>query len=431
LTAPLRGSELQPEVKVVVDHLFRHEAGKVIAVLVKILGIERLAIAEDVVQETLLKALHQWSYNGIPKSPTAWIIACAKNLALDHLRKQHLHTKHETDLIRLLEEQLSPSNPVDAIYLNEEIADDQLRMMFTCCHPALSKESQIALTLKTLCGFNAEEIARAFGAEETTIQKRLMRARQRAREVRMPFEVPVGEELHGRLSAVLNVLYLLFSEGFHSSRGEDQLRKELCEEAIRLLHLLIEHPVGAVPKAYALLSLMYLHYARLQVVLQKGTMYYLLQEDYPWNSDLVAKGHYYLQQSAQGNLITEYHLEAAILACYTAADHYDNTDWQEILSLYDVLVLINDSPIIALHRILVLAKVLGPEKALKELPDIKNLHLLREHYLFPAIKGELLAQLGEYHFAIEQYKIAQSLSLNQTESAMLSIKIVELEEMIN
>src|SRR5436190_19103088 len=251
------------EVTSVVEHFFRHEAGKMISTLTRIFGIEHLNLAEDVVQETLARALQTWPYYGIPRNPSAWITQVAKNLALDLIRREKVFRNKENEIAHLMEQVSADSNTVVAESGENGITDDHLRMMFTCCHPLIPQEMQVALALKTLCGFSPAEIARAFLTSEAAIAKRLTRAKQRIREARIAFEIPAGEELTRRLDGVLQSLYLLFNEGYKASGGEHLIRAELCHEAIRLTALLAEHLAGNQPRSHALLALMLLNGARL------------------------------------------------------------------------------------------------------------------------------------------------------------------------
>ena len=249
------------EISQVVEHLFRHEAGKMVATLTGIFGIEHLTLAEDVVQEALARALQTWPFYGVPKNPAAWIMRASRNLALDVVRRQKVFREKEAEIIRLMDrESLAPDA---AILADEEIADDRLRMMFVCCHPLIPMEAQVALALKTLCGFSPAEIAKAFLTTEAAIAKRLTRAKQKIRDAQIPFAIPAGAELARRLDGVLQSLYLLFNEGYKASSGENLVRGELCHEAIRLTELLAQHSAGNESKTHALLALMLLNAARI------------------------------------------------------------------------------------------------------------------------------------------------------------------------
>src|SRR5713101_166153 len=254
----VQGSE---EVSGVVEHLFRHEAGKMVATLTRIFGIEHLSLAEDVVQEALARALQTWPFYGVPTNPSAWIMRASRNLALDVVRRRKVFQNKQAEIIGLMER--DGVAPDEAIFSEEQISDDRLRLMFVCCHPAIPVEAKVALALKTLCGFSVTEISRAFLTTDAAIAKRLTRAKQKIRQARIPFEIPAGEELARRLDGVLQTLYLLFNEGYKASSGENLVREELCDEAIRLAELLAEHAAGNQPKTHALLALMLLNAARI------------------------------------------------------------------------------------------------------------------------------------------------------------------------
>src|SRR5688572_28078724 len=345
------------DVTQVVEHFFRHESGKMISTLTRIFGVENLNRAEDVVQETLVRALQTWPYYGIPRNPSAWITQVAKNLALDLIRRDKIFRKKEGEIVLLMEQFAVDWSPVAGTAENE-IGDDRLRMMFVCCHPLVAQEAHVALALKTLCGFNAGEIARAFLTSEAAIAKRLTRAKQKIRDARVPFEIPAGEELAQRLDGVLQTLYLLFNEGYKASTGDQLIREALCHEAIRLGGLLAEHPAGNRPRTHALLALMLLNGARLKARLdQDGNILRLKEQTRStWDQAMIARGLFHLMQSMAGDEISEYHLQAGIAACHCAAKDYESTDWPQILSLYDRLVEINDSPVILLNRAVALAK---------------------------------------------------------------------------
>ena len=246
---------LSGEISRLAEHLFREEAGKLVSVLTGIFGIDRLQLAEDVVQEALVRALQTWPYYGIPKNPAAWITQTAKNLALDLIRREKLFRDKQSEISASFEQWSTDSVAGDSPLFDTEIKDGRLRLMFACCHPLIPQESQTALALKTLCGFSAGEIAKAFLTTEAAIAKRLTRARQRIRELSIPFEIPSGEELSSRLDGVLQTVYLLFNEGYKASSGESLVREELCYEAIRLATLLSEHPAANQPRTHALVAL--------------------------------------------------------------------------------------------------------------------------------------------------------------------------------
>src|SRR5712671_1077049 len=338
------------EVSRVVEHLFRHEAGKMVATLTGIFGLEHLTLAEDVVQEALVRALQTWPFYGVPKNPSAWIMRASRNLALDVVRRQKVFRDKEAEITRQMEGQ-SPA-PDAAVFAEHEIADDRLRLMFVCCHPLIPAEAQVALALKTLCGFSITEISRAFLTTEAAIAKRLTRAKQKIQETHIPFEIPVGDELARRLESVLQSLYLLFNEGYKASGGEKLVREELCHEAIRLTELLAQHRAGNQPKTHALLALMLLNAARTPAREDdQGNLLRLKEQDRTrWDQTMIARGMSRLHESAAGGEISEYHFQAGIAACHATAVDHESTNWETILSLYDRLMEFDDSPVVALNR---------------------------------------------------------------------------------
>ncbi len=421
---------LPEEVNQVVEHFFRHEAAKITSMLTRIFGIEHLNRAEDVVQETLIRALQTWPYYGIPNNPSAWITQVAKNLALDLIRRDKVFRNKENEIARLMEPVSSDSEIADSQFHPDRIADDRLRMMFTCCHPKIPQEMQVALALKTLCGFSPAEIARAFLCSEAAIAKRLTRAKGKIREAGIQFEIPAGDELTRRLEGVLQTLYLLFNEGYKASGGEDLIRAELCHEAIRLTSLLAEHPAGNRPDAHALLALMLLNGARLPARLDgEGNILRLEEQDRAqWDRPMIARGFYHLMQSIMADNVSTYHLQAAIAACHCAAEDYRSTDWPRILSLYDRLVELDDSPIAALNRAVAVANVLGPKAGLEAVEAIRNLNQLDGYHLLYAVLGEFEADLEHREAALRHFRKALELATIKSEQIFLEKKIRDLDD---
>jgi RNA polymerase sigma factor (sigma-70 family) len=401
-----------------VEHLFRHEAAKMVATLTRIFGIEHLNLAEDVVQEALSRALQTWPYRGIPENPSAWITRASRNLALDVIRREKIFRSKQAEITRLAEGDGSASA---AIFSEHEIADDRLRMMFVCCHPVIPPDAQIALALKTLCGFSVTEISRAFLTTEAAIAKRLTRAKQKIQEAQVPFEIPVGNELARRLDSVLQSLYLLFNEGYKASSGEKLVREELCEEAIRLTELLAQHRAGNRPKTHALLALMLLNAARGPAREDdKGNLLRLEEQDRAlWDQAMIARGMFHLHESAAGNDISEYHLQAGIAACHATAIDYQSTDWAGILSFYDRLIEFDDSPVIALNRAVAVANVRGPAAGLQTARTIHDREKLDSYYLFYAVIGELEMRLDNREGAAQEFRKAFELAQTKSERAFL------------
>jgi RNA polymerase sigma factor (sigma-70 family) len=417
------------EVTQVVEHFFRHEAGKMLSTLTRIFGIEHLNRAEDVVQETLVRALQTWPYYGIPRNPSAWITQVAKNLALDLIRRDKVFRNKENEITHLMEQISADSGADESGGSESGIADDRLRMMFTCCHPVIPQEMQVALALKTLCAFSPAEIAKAFLTSEAAIAKRLTRAKQRIRDARVVFEIPAGEELVPRVNSVLQTLYLVFNEGYKASEGEHLIRADLCREAIRLGELLVEHPVGRRPRVQALLSLMLLNGARLLARLDADGNILRLEDQKrsSWDQAMIARGLYYLMQSTSADEVSEYHLQAGIAACHSAAKDYASTDWPRILSLYDRLMEMDDSPVVALNRAVAVANVHGARAGLQAVEQIRDRQQLSGYYLLYAVLGEFEADLDHRQAAMKNFLKALELVTMKSEHLFLSKKIQELD----
>jgi RNA polymerase sigma-70 factor (ECF subfamily) len=407
------------EVSGIVEHLFRHEGAKMVAILTRIFGIEHLNLAEDVVQEALARALQTWPFYGVPKNPSAWIMRASRNLALDVVRRRKVFQNKQAEIIRLMDRDGAALD--EAIFSEDEISDDHLRLMFLCCHPAIPADAQVALALKTLCGFSVAEIGHAFLTTEAAIAKRLTRAKQKIHQARIPFEIPAGGELGQRLDSVLQSLYLLFNEGYKASSGENLVREELCEEAIRLAELLMAHPAGNQPKTHALLALMLLNAARNPTRLDsEGNLLRLKEQDRTrWDQAMIVRGMFHFTQSAVGEELSEYHFEAGIAACHCAAKDYDSTDWQQILSLYDRLIEFDQSPVVALNRAVALANLRGPKAGLQAVRRIRGLNKLSSYYLLYAVQGEFEMRSGNLQAAAEQFRRSFELAETKSERAFL------------
>jgi RNA polymerase sigma factor (sigma-70 family) len=418
------------EVSQAVEHLFRHESGKMVAILTGIFGIEHLTLAEDVVQEALARALQTWPFYGVPKNPSAWIMRASRNLALDVVRRQKTFRKKEAEIVRLMERE-NPA-PDAVIFTEQEIADDRLRMMFVCCHPQIPADAHVPLALKTLCGFSITEISRAFLTTDAAIAKRLTRAKQKIREAQIPFEIPTGAELTRRLDGVLQSLYLLFNEGYKASGGEKLIREDLCHEAIRLTALLAAHPAGNQPGTHALLALMFLNGARLPARVDAGGNILRLQEQdrSSWDQAMIARGMFHFSQSAAGKEVTGYHLEAAIATCHCAAKDYESTNWRQILSLYDKLVERDDSSVAALNRAVAVANVHGPQAGLEALTVVRKRKELSSYYLLYAVLGEFEAQLNHPRAAADYFDQSLKLAGIKSEQTFLSGRLQACQEQI-
>ena len=400
------------------------------AVLTGIFGIERLQLAEDVVQEAMVRALQTWPFYGVPKNPAAWLTQAAKNLALDTIRREKTFQEKQPQIISHIEQWPGESEGGNSPAFENEIKDDGLRMMFVCCHPLISQEDQVALALKTLCGFSPQEIAKAFLTTEAAIAKRLTRAKQKIREAQIRFEIPEGNELTCRLDAVLQSLYLLFNEGYKASSGDLLIREDLCREAIRLTSLLAEHPAGNQPKTHALLALMLLNAARIPARVDgEGNLLRLQEQDRArWDQPMISRGMFHIAHSAAGNEISEYHLQAGIAACHCAARNYASTNWPQILELYDRLVQFDDSPVVALNRAVALAEVHGPQAGIEAVSAIQNLESLESYYLLYAVLGEFEVRLNHPRAAAGHFRKSLQLAEITSEQVFLSKRLQVCEQ---
>ena len=386
---------MSPEVPQLVDHLFRREAGRMVAALTRVLGAENLSLAEDVVQESLVQALRTWPFRGVPASPGGWLMQVAKNRALDLLRREASLARKE-EAIRGWSAALVADDP-------EEAMDDQLRMIFICCQPAVPREARVALTLKTVGGFGVPEIARAYLAKEATIAQRLVRAKRKIQEIRPPFEVPPPAELPAALDSVLEALYLMFNEGYAAAAGEELVRQEVCAEAVRLVRLVAEHPALDVPKAHALAALLLLQAARNPArVDPEGNLLLLCEQDRSlWDQPKIAAGFHHLDRAARGPELSVYHLEAAIAACHVMPGE---TDWPYIRDLYDDLLALKPTPVVALNRAVALAMVEGPAAGIRAVEEIRGDPALAGYYPLPVTLGELYARTGDPEKAAEHFR---------------------------
>ncbi len=412
-TAPQQPAQL-------VEHFFRHETGRLHGALLRLLGVHNLALAEDVAQEAMLRALRTWSMGGVPPNPSAWITQVAMNLAKDHLRRQRMSASKEPAIITH-HEQTMPT-PAAAWESAQEIRDDQLRLMFVCCHPSVAPDAQVILALKIICGFSTAEIARAFLSSESAIEKQLTRTKQRIHEANLAFEIPEGEDLAPRLHGVLGALYLLFNEGYKASSGDRLLREELSNEAIRLMCVLLAHPAGRTPRAHALLALMLLTAARFPSRLDEhGALLRLHDQDRSkWDRHMIEQGLLHLAAAAEGDDLSEYHLQAGIAAIHCTADDYASTDWARILRHYDELYRLRPSPIVALNRAVVVAHLHGPRDGLAALAAIADRDRLDSHYLLHAVTGELQWRLKDEAAAAASFRRALALAHVGPEQAYLA-----------
>ncbi|MFS4456973.1 RNA polymerase sigma factor [Maribacter sp. 2304DJ31-5] len=423
-------TENETDISNKIEHLFRHEYGKLVAVLTKTFGTSHIELAEDVVQEAMLEALHKWAYTGVPDNPVGWIYKVAKHKALNVLNREKHKKEYVSEVAYHLRSEWTLEPALKHIFTEKEIADDQLRMIFTCCHPSISSDSQVALTLKTLCGFSIPEIARAFLTNEENINKRLVRARKTIKDATVPFEVPTGKALEQRLSSVLETIYLLFNEGYNATSGDTFIRFELCSEAIRLAEIIASNSIIKSSNTYALLALMTLNASRFKsrVNAFDHIMDLEHQDRTKWDRDLIKKGLYYLEFATQQNEVSIYHILATISAHHCTAPNYATTDWKSILSLYDMLVQVDKSPIILLNRAIVFSKTTNPKEALRLLDNIENNPVFKAYLPFYITKATLHFQDNEPKIALDLLNKALELPLEKAHKALINSKIEEISK---
>ncbi len=415
-------------IKPLIDHLFRHESGKLVAVLTKIFGPKNLELAEDVVQDTLLKALGHWKFHGIPDNPSAWLFTAARNKALDVLRRERHKKEFADDLTALLKSEYTVGSTLNHLINENEIQDEQLRMMFVCCHPSIPEEGQVALILKTLCGFSVTEIAKAFLTNEETVTKRLYRAREQFRQENIRFEIPHPPDLPLRLNSVLTAIYLLFNEGYNSSSHDLLIREDLVEESLRLTHFMAGHPATRKPATLALLALLCFHAARLYSRVDKDQHFISLshQDRSLWNQELIAQGRSFLNQASFGETLSAYHIEASIAYEHCIAQNYASTNWKVILQLYDWLYSLKPDATVALNRAIVIAEVEGAQAGLNALDQIQSPDSLRNYYLLPATRGELFFRIGNFQYARRNWEEAIQMTSSPVEKEYLRQKINQM-----
>ncbi|HEX3376141.1 MAG TPA: RNA polymerase sigma factor [Candidatus Acidoferrales bacterium] len=405
-----------------IDEVYRAEWGRIVATLIRLFS--DFDLAEECAQEAFAAAVDQWRDAGIPDSPRAWIIQTAKHKAIDRIRRRGLYAEKlesyvVSGFVRAAEE---PD------YDNDEISDDLLRLIFTCCHPALAPEAQIALTLRTLCGLETEEIARAFLVSPTTMAQRLVRAKNKIREAGIPYVVPGSNDIAARLDAVLTVIYLVFNEGYAATRGESLVRTDLCSEAIRLGRLILAQ-MGPQPpsEARALLALMLLHDARRDARLDDtGEIVTLEDQDRTrWNRQHINEALLFMQDSPDAAL-GPFALQAAIVAVHCKAPRAADTDWAEIVRLYTQLLRVQPSPIVSLNCAVAIAMAEGPRAGLSAIDELAAADNLKDYHLMHAARADLLRRLGMHAEAAENYSRALKLATNESERRFLERRLREV-----
>jgi RNA polymerase sigma factor (sigma-70 family) len=410
---------LKQSVAETIDAVWRIEAARLIAGLARLVG--DIGIAEDLAQDALVAALEQWPESGIPDNPGAWLMATAKHRAIDHLRRGKMQDRKHEHLGRELDErQVSPEGRL-AEALDDHVGDDLLSLIFTACHPVLTTEARVALTLRLLGGLTTDEIARAFLASKATIQQRIVRAKRTLAAARVPFEVPRGSELAQRLESVLEVIYLIFNEGYSATAGDEWVRPALCEDALRLGRILAEL-VPNEPEVHGLVALMEIQASRMRArVSPTGEPVLLLEQDRGrWDHLLIGRGLAALERAeARGGASGPYTLQAAIAACHARARTAEETDWTRIVALYDALAQLMPSPVVDLNRAVALSMAFGPAAGLEVVDALTADPALASYHLLPSVRGDLLAKLGRFEEARAELARAASLTQNARERALL------------
>ena len=396
-----------------IETVFREEHGRAIASLVRRFG--DIDVAEEAVQEAFLEAVRRWPIQGVPPSPAGWIITTASNRAIDRFRRESLREDRQRQAIALMDTEMWNDT--------QDIDDDRLRLIFTCCHPSLAPEAQIALTLRLIGGLSTPQVARAFLSSEATMAQRLVRAKRKIKAANIPYRVPSEPEMPSRLRAVLAVVYLVFNEGFVSSTGSDLVRDDLASEGLRLARLLAEL-MPDEPEVIGLLALLLLTQARRPARLDKqGTLIRLADQDRSiWDRGLIDEGHELVRCCLRRKSPGPYQIQAAISAVHTEAKTAEDTDWSQILALYDQLAAMDRSPVVTLNRAIALAEFVGPEEAIMAVEPLP----LDGYYLYHATLGDLLARLGRLKEARAAFQSAVGLTENETERAYLTSRIADL-----
>jgi len=411
-----------------VEHLFRHQAGRIVARLTRLLGPAYVALAEEAVQDALVRALQSWPYDGVPENPAGWLFTVAHHISIDAVRRDRTFGSKTDAIVADLTRSMSVGASTPAPDLDARLRDDELRMIFMCCHPSLSRESSVALSLKTVGGFSVHEIARGFLADESAVAQRLVRAKRQIRDTQLTLDLPAERDLAERLDAVLDVLYFMFNEGYSSASGEDLTRKDLCAEALRLGRLVALSPLAA-PRVHALVALMALQAARLPArVDESGDLILLDDQDRSrWDERLIAIGFRHFDQSMSGRDVSPFHVQAAIAATYARALDPASVEWPTILSLYDQLIALDPSPVVALNRAVVVAKVHGAAAALTAIAPLERDRTLRRYHHLLAVRGQLLLELGRHAEAADAFRAALDCPCSEPERRFLAARLMQAE----
>jgi RNA polymerase sigma-70 factor (ECF subfamily) len=405
-----------------VEHLFRRQAGRMVARLTRLLGPAHVDLAEDSVQEAMLRALQTWPYQGMPDNAAGWLFRVAHNAAIDVVRRARVYGEKTDEIVAgLTQSALVAPHDVD---VDEQLRDEELSMICMCCHPEIPRDARVALSLKTLGGFSVREIARAFLADESAIAQRLVRAKRQIRERRLTLAMPGGPELTRRLDSVLDVIYLMFNEGYTAHEGAALIRQDLCLEALRLGRLVAASSIAA-PRVHALVALMALQAARLPARVDEAGDLVLLddQDRGRWDQRLIVLGFQHFERSMAGDEVSAYHAQAAIAVTHARAGDPGSVDWPLILHLYDQLIAIDPTPIVALNRAVTVAKVRGPAEALALVEPLELDPTLDHYHLLLAVRGQLLLELARSAEAADCFRRALACACSEPERRFLQRRL--------
>jgi RNA polymerase sigma-70 factor (ECF subfamily) len=415
---------------VTIEQIYREESGRILATLIRLLG--SFDLAEEAVQEAFAAAVAQWPQAGVPANPRAWLISTGRNKIVDLLRRRTRFEEMRSEFQHPIPQTAPFHNDNDQMLNDEKLGDDRLRLIFTCCHPSLMIEAQVALTLRTLCGLATEEIAKAFLVPVPTMAQRLVRAKQKIKDAGIPYRIPNDDELGERLAAVMLVIYLVFNEGYNAASGDVLIRRELCAEALRLGRLICEL-LPAEAEARGLLALMLLHDSRREArVDADGELVVLEEQDRSrWHQEQIREGLELTETALRRGPAGPYSVQAAIAAVHARAQRAEETDWWQIVALYEVLLRMQPSPVIELNRTVAVAMVKGAEEGLRLLDELESHGDLRGYHLLPAARADFSRRLGDWRAAAEAYRLAISLATNETERRFLTKRLAEVEPKVH
>ena len=412
---------IDPEQSPLIEHLFRHQAGRIVARLTRLLGPANVGLAEDAVQDALVKAVQTWPYQGVPDNPAGWIYQVAHNSAIDVVRRDRTFSaKSEAIVAELTRSGIVQPEPAR----DDSVQDDELRMIFMCCHPDIPADARVALSLKIIGGFGVREIARAFLCDEAAVAQRIVRAKRRIRERQLTLDLPTGDELTRRLDSVLEVIYLMFNEGYSAHDGAELIKQDLSFEALRLGRIVATSPL-AQPRAHALVALMALQAARFPARVDSvGDLILLEDQDRSrWDGRLIALGFHHFDRSMSGHEVSAFHAQAAIAATHARAFSDAALEWPIVLDLYDQLLAIAPTPVVALNRAVAVARVHGAAAGLAALEPLDEDPMLRHYHLLMAVRGQLLLELGRGPDAHAAFEAALACECSDPERRFLERKL--------